>query len=73
MTYVIFIYGDIQWAGRRRTTIGFNAGSRQESYTLPESFSADAILDLENTSNVGRRGFYIFRVDQPTIVPVTGL
>ena len=72
ITYVIFIYGDIQW-GTRRTTVGFNGGSRLRSYNLPESFSTAAVLNLESTSNVGRPGVYIFRVDQPSIVPVTSI
>ena len=68
-TYVGFIYGDIQW-GSSTVTIGFNAGDQSRSYTLPESFSDQAVLNLENTSNIGRQGIYIFRVDQlATSVP----
>ena len=62
-TYIGFIYGDIQW-GSSDVTIGFNSGDQSHSYTLPESFSDQAILNLENTSNVGKPGIYIFRVDQ---------
>ena len=62
-TYVGFIYEDIQW-GSSYVTIGFNAGDQSRSYTLPESFSDQAVLNLVNTSNVGRQGTYIFRVDQ---------
>ena len=35
ITYVIFIYGDIQW-GTRLATVGFNGGSRLRSYNLPD-------------------------------------
>ena len=62
-TYVGFIYEDIQW-GSSYVTIGFNAGDQSRSYTLPESYSDQAVLNLVNTSNVGRQGTYIFRVDQ---------
>lgn len=66
-TYVLFIYEDIQWpsfGSLSTVTIGFNAGDGTRSYTLPESFSSNDILNLESTSNVGRPGTYIFRVDQ---------
>ena len=65
----MFIYGDIQW-GSRLTTIGFNG---LKSYNLPESFSTAAVLNLESTSNVGKPGVYIFRVDQSSNIPVTGI
>ena len=62
-TFVMFLYEDIQW-GSAQTTIGFNAGDRSQSITLPESLTTESILNLENTSNVGVPGVYIFRVDQ---------
>lgn len=70
-TYVLFLYEDIQW-GSSVVTIGFNAGDSTRSYNLIESSMADAVLNLENTSNIGRRGTYIFRVDQDSVVPVAG-
>ena len=63
MTYVMFLYEDIQW-GSAQTTIGFNAGDRSQSITLPESLTTEGVLNLENTTNVGIPGVYIFRVDQ---------
>ena len=64
-TFVAFLYEDIQWSGIFfSTTIGFNAGDGVRSFTLPESLTAEGVLNLENTSNVGIPGVYIFRVDQ---------
>ena len=63
MTFVMFLYEDIQW-GSAQTTIGFNAGDRSQSITLPESLTTEGVLNLENTTNVGFPGVYIFRVDQ---------
>ena len=71
-----FLYEDIQWSGTN-TTIGFNAGDGVRSFTLPESLTAEGVLNLENTSNVGIPGVYIFRVDQnevetpSTVIPGT--
>ena len=62
-TFVMFLYEDIQWANAQ-TTIGFNAGDRFQSITLPESQTIEGVLNLQNTTNVGIPGVYIFRVDQ---------
>ena len=62
-TFVMFLYEDIQW-GSAQTRIGFNAGDTLQSITLTESLTIDDVLNLENTSNVGIPGVYIFRVDQ---------
>jgi hypothetical protein len=69
-TFVLFLYEDIQW-GSSHNVIGFNAGDQERSYTLPESWTTNAILNLESTSNVGIPGAYIFRVDQTTITAPT--
>jgi hypothetical protein len=66
-TYVLFIYDDIQW-GNNKNVIGFNAGDLMRSYTLPESQTARTILNLENSSNVGIPGVYVFRVDQESSI-----
>ena len=58
----MFLYHDIQWTSR--TTIGFNAGDGVHYYTVPESLVANNVLNLDNTSNVGIPGMYIYRVDQ---------
>jgi hypothetical protein len=60
---VLFNYGDIQWTSDA-AFIGFSAGDSTFSYILPESLSDSTLLNLENSSNVGRPGQYIFRVDQ---------
>ena len=70
MTFVMFNYEDIQW-GRAETTVGFNAGDQLQFITLPEPLTAEGVLNLENTSNVGIPGVYIFRVDQTIDVPGT--
>ncbi len=64
-TFVFLIYGDIQLVRRASDiTIGFNAGDQTHSYTLPELSSVSSLQNLESTSNVGRPGTYIFRVDE---------
>lgn len=65
-TFVMFLYQDIQWVGDA-SSIGFDTGE-ERFYNLPESFDSTRILNLENTSNVGSRGTYIFRVDQADIL-----
>ena len=72
-TYVFFLYRDIQWASST-TTIGFNGGSQVRRrratsssdsffFNLPESSAPELLLDLEETSNVGSPGIYVFQVD----------
>ena len=61
-TFVMFLYHDIQ--SSRNTKIGFNAGDGVNYYTVPESLTADGVLNLDSTSNVGIPGMYIYRVDQ---------
>ena len=63
----MFLYHDIQWSGvyyADGTRIGFNAGDGVHYYIVPESVTADGVLNLDNTSNVGIPGMYIYRVDQ---------
>jgi hypothetical protein len=78
-TFVAFLYEDIQWfegaseIGSLNTTIGFNAGDGIRSFTLPDSLTADGILNLDSTSNVGRPGVYMFRVDTEEVIePFSG-
>ena len=59
ITFVMFLYHDIQWSSD--TTIGFNAGNGVNYYTVP---TANSVFNLDNTSNVGIPGMYIYRVDQ---------
>ena len=60
-SYVCFLYEDIQWgvgAG-----IGFNAGDdTNRSSTVPGALTSET-LDMENQSNVGRPGVFIYQVD----------
>ena len=63
ITFVMFLYHDIQWSSGT-TTIGFNAGDEVNYFTVPESLTADGVLNLDSTSNVGIPGMYIYRVDQ---------
>ena len=62
-TYVLFLYEDIQW-GDTSTSIGFNAGDNLRFFNLDTSTIPGGILNIENSSNVGVPGRYIFRVDQ---------
>ena len=59
-TFVLFLYGDIEWGS---ANIGFNAGDNLRFFTVPGTDSRD----IEEGTNVGRRGVYIFRVDQCSI------
>ena len=61
-----FVYEDIQW-GSNATTIGFNAGDGERSFTLPESLTTEDVLNLDSTTNVGVSGVYAFRVDQAEV------
>ena len=63
-TFVLFLYGDIQRFSTLTTTMGFSAGDRTRSFTLPESRFAERLSQLERSSNVGRSSVFIFRVDQ---------
>ena len=60
-TFVLFLYGDIQWTSGF-TNIGFNSRSSDSFYNLP-----DSAIDLETLSNIGSPGVFVFRVDQETI------
>ena len=63
-TFVFFIYGDIEWGF---ANIGFNAGGDIRSFMVPDALSFDSV-DIEQGSNVGRKGVYIYRVDQCSII-----
>ena len=72
MTYILFLYGDIQWSRsgyyNKTARIGFDSGRGGTSYNLPQADSDDTILDLENMSNIGRPGIFAFRVDQEAVI-----
>jgi hypothetical protein len=68
MTFVMFLYEDIQW-GDSVTSIGFNAGDGERFFTLPQSLTAAGVFGLESSSNVCLPGTFLFRVDQAVEVP----
>ena len=59
-SYVSFLYEDIQWG--EGAGIGFNVGDGNRSFTVPGALT-NKTLDMENQSNVGRPGVFIYRVD----------
>ena len=60
MTFVFFIYHDIQWG--ENAIIGFSAGDGVRSFMLPAALTGQ-VLNIDEGSNVGVRGVYIYRVD----------
>ncbi|XP_060113639.1 alpha-tectorin-like [Heteronotia binoei] len=74
-SYIILIYGDIQWTtgaasgGDRRTGLGgtqaqagFNSGDDKNYFSIPGSRTAE-IINIIKTSNVHVPGVWVFRVD----------
>ena len=64
-TFVIYLYADglIQWTRDGEALAGYNVGDGIFSYTIPLSLKED-IRNITSTSNVGRPGMWVFRVDQ---------
>ena len=60
MTFVFFIYGDIQWSAG--ANIGFGAGDWTRSFIVPSARTSQ-VLNIDEGSNVGVTGVYIYRVD----------
>ena len=60
MTFVFFIYGDIQWGDD--ANIGFNAGDGINSFMVPDALT-NQTLNVDEGSNVGVTGVYIYRVN----------
>ena len=73
VSFVFFIYYDIQWAGFLGTQLGFGAGDGIHSLRLSEAFNTSAVLNLESTSNIDIPGHYLFRVDAMQIVQPKGV
>ena len=46
--------------------VGFDAGDKQNFFSFPDS-QTPAIIDVNNSSNVGVTGRWIFRIDQRSI------
>ena len=59
-TVSLFIYDDIQSGSGAQ--IGFNAGDGITSFTLPEALTS-LTLDMEQRSNIGLPGVFIYRLD----------
>ena len=60
MTFVFFIYGDIQWGDS--ANVDFNAGDGTRSFMVPSALT-NQTLKIDEGSNVGVTGVYIYRVD----------
>ena len=70
MTFVFFIYGDIQWGDTAR--IGFSAGDGTGFFMVPHVLRRQA-LNIDEGSNVDVTGLYIYRVDLCLILgPIDG-
>ena len=61
----MFLYADIQWAGT--ALAGINAGNRVNHVTISGSRTS-SILDIEETSNVGIPGIWIFKVGESKVL-----
>ena len=61
MTFVFFVYHAIQW-GDDGVSIGFSAGDGTRFFMVPRA-QANQVLDIDEGSNVGVTGVYIYRVD----------
>ena len=69
MTFVFFIYGDIQWGDG--ANIGFTAGDGTRSFTVPGALT-NQVLNIDEGSNVGVTGVYIYRVGCLVLGPRDG-
>ena len=65
MTFVFFIYGDIQWGAG--ANIGFGAGDWTRSFIVPGARTS-RVLNIDEGSNVNMTGVYIYRVDLCSIL-----
>jgi len=75
-SFVLFLYahGEIQWTtgdfsggfnglGGNEAVAGINAGDGINYFNIPGSFTPD-IINIDETSNVGIPGIWIFQVDE---------
>ena len=70
MTFVFFIYGDIQWGDG--ASIGFSAGNGTRFLIVPRAPRRQA-LNIDEGSNVGVTGLFIYRVDLCLVLgPIDG-
>ncbi|XP_030839937.1 uncharacterized protein LOC583108 isoform X2 [Strongylocentrotus purpuratus] len=73
-SFVIFNYGDINWAasgGGTPAQVGFNDGDGVNFYSVPGSRTA-AVIDIATTSNIGVSGRWVFRTDDSNIEGLEG-
>ena len=71
LSFILLSYELIEWdrcCGYNYPNIGFNSGSR--SFSLSVALTPDAV-HIEDNSNVGIKGVYMYRVDQDTILEPT--
>jgi len=66
MTFVFFIYGEIQWSDG--ANIGFDAGDGTSFFMVPGALT-NQTLNIDKGSNVGVTGLYIYRADCSIIGP----
>ena len=68
MTFVFFIYGDIQWGDA--ANIGFDGGDGTRFFMVPGALKN---LNIDEGSNVGVTGLYVYRVDLCSVLgPIDG-
>ncbi|XP_060085577.1 sushi, nidogen and EGF-like domain-containing protein 1 [Ylistrum balloti] len=74
-SFAMFHYQKIEWAGYAnnitKAVVGFNAGDTLNSFTVNNSDYTD-VINLEQRSNTGVPGKFIFRVDGTTIEAASG-
>ena len=77
-SFVLFLYENITWTtgdasggrggfGGTPAQVGFNAGDGIRFASVPGSQTAE-IANIEETSNVGVPGLWIFRVDENIVL-----
>lgn len=60
LSFVSFRYGDIEWG--EEAEIGFNAGDGERAILVPVSLT-NSTIDIENMTNIGQPGVFLYRVD----------
>ena len=59
-SFVLFLYGDIQWG--ENAQIGFNAGDNVRYFSVSEALTRNT-LNIGFHSNINRTGVFSFQVD----------
>ncbi|XP_038045494.1 uncharacterized protein LOC119720051 isoform X4 [Patiria miniata] len=65
-SFAMFNYEDIQWSYAQRDQVGFDAGDGVNFYLISEARTAD-IVNIDERSNIGIRGRWLFRIDQSSV------